>query len=315
MRILVIAFLALLLSPGIAFAADDTCKGVPLNEQEYYEIRAKQGDRPAQHKLGEIYLSKRTPEYQKKAREWLKKAEAQGYVNAPAGEEKFFQPGYKEPEKSPSDPFLNIDGILCGGESNGCKAVATCGDLTAINCYQKNVRYFSRGFVGEKSIFYFANKITKKTINRCAFFHGEKDCAAGDLKEWTCDPPKPPKPLISEEECRIIPDNSQQETMAAEHSEYAQRIDVRGLACGKSSPVKITDVCGDLVRMIPYPNPSPLDRSSPLEQSSYFGNIRTNKIVAEYSKGDGAPKEWSCDWPPYEPAPPEDLWPNWGMIR
>jgi hypothetical protein len=252
-------------------------------------------------------------------------------VNAPKGEEKFFQPGYKEPKRSSSNPFLNVDGILCGGESNGCRAVGTCRDLKAITCGSDEGLYLFDKFVGKESAFYFVNSKTKQTINRCAFSHGKKDCAAGDLKEWTCDWPQPfplktQKNLLSEQECKVAPsDEEYKDIREKEDGSFVKnlQINIQGLACNKSSTGTILASCGDLIWIDPNPDTG-------RDIKTTFANLKTNKILEDSElvfekpsvvgeelriSGKAVPKEWSCDWPPYKPDPPEDLWPDWGMVR
>lgn len=354
MRILNILFLALFLFAPAAFAADDTCKGVPLDDKEYYRIHSEQGERAAQFELAQIYLLKRTPEYDKKAAELFRKAADQGYSRAyTALGDGYFCGAYGTPQdrteavfwytlanadsphptlstsklctasqkaqieerikqwrsthndvrEAEQTGFHNFDAILCGGESNGCKLAAICGDLLALSC---DFNY--EGFL-------FIDKNTKQKTVICRVHQGKKQCEGvhslnGDYKDWTCDWPKPleKKPLLTAKECRKTPDDLEYEHILAEKGVENRpgdfnplSINVKGLACNKSQKGRITEVCGDLVRIIPI--------ADPMDEFSYFANIRTDKIVGKFIRNTlfediEIPKDWTCDWPPYHPDPP-----------
>ena len=313
----------------------------------------------AQFKLGEIYLLKRTPEYNKKAVELFRKAAEQGYnpaytplaqiyfagkegvprdraeavfwnaasnywyhrdfditqypyrelssdVEKAQAESRFrkWLPNHRAAEAiNWKDKFLNIDGMLCGGESNGCKMISACGNLIAAHCID-NENFFS--FTDSLA---FISKESKKLVTRCYLFKDKLECKSDKLAEWTCDWPhisQTQRHLLTDEECKGAPSDEEYESAFLEKRDAKtprkSRVNIFGLACNKSQTATVLAACGDLIWIDEEPD-RPLD--SPRGEMS-FANFRTKKMLEENElRKDGVPREWTCDFPPYRPNHPQ----------
>lgn len=89
---------------------------------------------------------------------------------------------------SPNELFaLNVEGILCGGDSRGCQTTDSCGDLLALKCGRRlQPNPDDRKF---PDVFYFINKKTKKLVNLCGQYR-TGGCETSIPAEWTCGWPK-----------------------------------------------------------------------------------------------------------------------------
>ena len=180
------------------------------DDAKWCQKAAEQGHHNAQGVLGALYYSGQgVPQSYQEAYFWFnlagtygvrvqetKKFLSQEQISALDARVKEWKP-----QRTPtthrveenSYPLINVEGLLCGGQTKNCKILDTCGDLLELNCDYKDVyNLFMPVRPAHHYTFFFVNKETKKIVSACGLESARSGCKQ-DIsipKDWTCGWPK-----------------------------------------------------------------------------------------------------------------------------